>query len=107
MDKKTQNALSDELKQTIKDIAPEICFRNMYDGSVFELKEGDPKSRIGGVYTYSDYVSVELVKGATIPDPKGILEGKGKQRRHIKLRDSADLKKKACADFLRQAVALA
>lgn len=78
----------------------------MYGGTVIELINEYPKSRIGGVYAYPNYVSFEFAKGVSFDDPDHILEGTGKFRRHIKLRNFEDVQAKGCAGFLRQALAI-
>ncbi|HRK38919.1 MAG TPA: DUF1801 domain-containing protein [Burkholderiaceae bacterium] len=54
----------------------------------------------GGVFAYQSHVSVEFSQGAKIADPYGQLEGKGKGRRHIKLRSVDDIPAKQLAAYL-------
>jgi len=70
----------------------------------FELQDGIAASRIGGVYAYDAHVSVEFAKGASFADPAGLLEGKGKQRRHLKLYTAEDIQTKTVQHFLDQAI---
>ena len=51
------------------------------------------------------YVSLELANGISFDDPNDVLEGSGKLRRHVKLRNLGDLDAKCCQAFLMQAVA--
>ena len=41
----------------------------------------------------SGHVNLGFFYGASLPDPDGLLEGTGKNMRHVKLRSSADVKK--------------
>lgn len=66
----------DELTEEIK-----------YGGLVFNLSG----ALIGGVFPYKEHVSIEFSNGADFPDPAGLLEGKGKKRRHLKIREIADV----------------
>ncbi|MEL6958939.1 MAG: DUF1801 domain-containing protein [Pseudomonadota bacterium] len=70
-----------------------------YGGTVF-LRGG---ALCGGVYGYSDYISVEFSNGASFDDPSGVLEGKGKSRRHVKLHQPSDIDTKSVEVFLTQA----
>ena len=70
-----------------------------YGGIVF-LKE---KELIGGIFVYKEHVSVEFSQGMSFHDPEGILEGKGKYRRHIKLHGLEEVGEKRVADFVAQA----
>jgi len=46
---------------------------------------------------------VEFGRGAEMADPHGLLEGKGKGRRHLKLHTLEDVENKHLADYLRLA----
>jgi len=106
MDEATKTAIVDQLNELIIDLIPDATMRPMYGGTVIEMIKNDPKSRIGGVFIYADYVSLELSNGASFSDPDAVLEGKGKFRRHVKLRALDDLIKKDCKGLLRQASSL-
>lgn len=107
MNKAIETEIVEKLNVIIIDLDPDVTFRTMYGGTVIELKKNDPKSRVGGIYTYTDYVSLELSNGVSLSDPKRVLEGKGKLRRHVKLRGLDDIKKKYCGELLRQAILVA
>ena len=105
MDAQVQDSIRDALAAHVTAAMPGASLRAMYGGTVFELEPGNAKSRIGGVYAYDGHVSLELAKGAKLSDPLGVLEGSGKQRRHIKLRALADVAGKGCGGYLDQAIA--
>ncbi|BCL75913.1 hypothetical protein JHS3_16490 [Jeongeupia sp. HS-3] len=44
-----------------------------------------------GVFAYASHVSIEFSHGASLPDEFGLLEGKGKLRRHLKLHGVDDI----------------
>ena len=67
-----------------------------YGGVVF-LKQ---KELVGGIFVYREHVSVEFSQGSSFPDPDAVLEGKGKYRRHIKLRGLEEIEAKHVADFI-------
>ena len=56
-----------------------------------------------GIFVYKQHVSVEFSHGAKIVDPHGLLEGKGKGRRHLKLHTLEDVENKYLMDYLRLA----
>jgi len=82
-----------------REAGPELAEDFKYGGVVF-LKDG---ALIGGVYAYKDYISVEFSKGAGFDDPGGVLDGKGKLRRHVKLVEMGDVAQKSVAGFVGQA----
>ena len=56
-----------------------------------------------GIFVYKQHVSVEFSHGTKIADPHGLLEGKGKGRRHLKLHTLEDVENKYLMDYLRLA----
>jgi hypothetical protein len=70
-----------------------------YGGIMFASDVG-----FAGVFAYSAHVSVEFGHGAAIHDPHGILEGNGKGRRHLKLRNLHDIEAKQLSTFVRLAL---
>ncbi len=56
-------------------------------------------------YLYSDtgWVQFGFFRGASLKDPKRLLEGKGAYVRHIKVRKPSDIDQRAFATLLRQA----
>lgn len=91
------------LKSAVKSAAPASVFREMYGGLVFETESGDPKTRIGGIYVYADHVTLELTEGAAVEDEHGLLEGKGKNRRHLKIRCVEDIQSMRVGKYLEAA----
>lgn len=47
------------------------------------------------VQVYGSHVNLSFYQGAALPDPKGMLEGKGKFMRHVKLRPGASVSDEA------------
>ena len=56
-----------------------------------------------GIFVYKQHVTVEFGHGAEMADPHGLLEGKGKGRRHLKLHTLEDIENKHLTDHLRLA----
>ena len=52
-------------------------------------------------------VALSFYWGATLPDPKGVLLGSGKQNRFVRLESAATLREPAVAALIRAAVAQA
>lgn len=50
------------------------------------------------------HVNLGFYHGASLPDPAKLLEGAGKELRHVKLRSLADSKSPALAALLREAI---
>jgi len=105
MDEAAKSEIVAQLTEILIAQAPDANLRPMYGGTIIELVAGDPKSQIGGFFAYTGHVSFEFSHGAALDDPRGLLEGKGKFRRHLKLRNLKDIAEKDCLEFLKQAIA--
>ena len=49
------------------------------------------KGLICGIAIYKNYINIMLARGASLPDPEGLLSGTGKKARHIRVQQAADL----------------
>ena len=98
--------ITQAIDRLIGEIAPTCTKRKMYGGIVFEAEPGNSKSRFGGYFVYAKHVGVEFANGVLLDDPDGILQGKGKARRHIKLTSVEQIETMRVADFITQAVQL-
>jgi hypothetical protein len=54
---------------------------------------------------HPSHVNLGFYHGASLADPKGLLEGTGKSLRHVKVRDLPSAKSAAIAGLLREAIA--
>ena len=57
-------------------------------------------------YVYSDkgFVQLGFFRGASLADPKELLEGKGQYVRHVKVRATKDIDERAFAALLREGI---
>jgi hypothetical protein len=62
-----------------------------------------PKEPVAYVYSDTGYVQFGFFRGATLRDPKGLLEGKGQYVRHIKVHDPSEIDQAAFEALLGQA----
>jgi|SRR5580658_1184534 hypothetical protein len=59
-----------------------------------------------GVFLYQRHIVIEFERGSTLPDPTGLLEGTGKNLRHVTLRSTSDARNPALQTLLAAAVEL-
>ena len=62
----------------------------------------------GSVFTVSPqrgYVNLGVARGASLDDPAGLMEGRGRVHRHVKIRDADQLDDVALGDLLGRALA--
>jgi hypothetical protein len=65
------------------------------------LKGKDP---VCYVYSAPGYVQFGFFRGASLADPRGLLEGKGEYVRHVKVRTAKDIDETAFRALVRQAI---
>ena len=104
MDQLISDGISNAIKETVEQIAPDVRFVPKYGGEVLAHDSDSDKKFVGGIYVYKDHVSLEFSQGASINDPDGRLEGKGKNRRHLKFEAVNDVADKGAEGFLKQAL---
>jgi len=71
-----------------------------YGGLVFNLTN----ELIGGIFPYKNHISIEFSNGVDFSDKSGVLEGKGKKRRHLKIFEKLDIEIKNVEAFVAEAV---
>ena len=104
-DRAIQKLALDLRALVLEEIAP--CHENIYDAySAVAIGYG-PTDRLSDsifhIAVYSKGVNLGFNQGATLADPKGMLEGTGKQIRHIKIRSKADLARPELRSYVRRA----
>jgi hypothetical protein len=73
-----------------------------------ELGLGFDRGYTGLVFTVSPqrgYVNIGVARGAALDDPAGLMEGRGRVHRHVKIRDAEQLDDTDLDDLLHRAVA--
>ena len=88
-----------ELRDIILIQYPEVNERMVYGGIMFSHKDD-----FGGLFVRKQHISFEFSNGFAMKDPKKLLEGTGKYRRHLKIRSLAGIKDKEVDFFVKQAV---
>ncbi len=93
---KTLNAM----REIVFKIYPKTNERIMYGGIMFSLDTED----FGGLFARKNHISFEFSKGSIMKDPNKLLEGRGKFRRHLKIKSKEDVRNKDVDFFIKQAV---
>ena len=89
----------------LEEMAP--CYENIYDAySAVAIGYGTSNRLRDGVFhiaVYSNHVNLGFNDGAALDDPKGILQGSGKQIRHITIKAPQDLDRPELRAYIRRA----
>src|SRR3982075_4550359 len=88
----------------LAEMAP--CYENIYDAySAVAIGYGTSDRLRDGIFhvaVYSQHVNLGFNDGATLDDPKGILQGSGNQIRHIKIKRPEDIKRPELRAYIRR-----
>ena len=76
-------ALADELESFIQQTIPKCVPVKKYGGTLFTLHPDEKEGQFCGVFVQKKHVQVSFSRGAQLKDPKELLMGSGKLRRHI------------------------
>ena len=89
----------------LEEMAP--CYENIYDAySAVAIGYGTSDKLRDGIFhiaVYSKHVNLGFNEGATLDDPKGILQGNGNQIRHITIKSVEDIKRPGLRAYIRRA----
>lgn len=88
-----------KLREIVFKTYPKTNERIMYGGIMFSLIED-----FGGIFLSKNHISFEFGKGYVMKDPKNLLEGTGKFRRHLKIKSIEDIKNKDVDLYIKQIV---
>ncbi len=76
----------------------EVYLVSLLYGTTHKMKDG-----ICYIGVIKDHINLGFIRGAELADPQRILEGTGKQMRHIKIRNVSDLDRPAIRAYLQEA----
>ncbi len=92
-------AVARELRRVIRDAAP---------GASEVMKWGQPVYDVGGPFValkaHPRHVTLTFWRGATLPDPSGLLAGDGDRMRHARYSSVASVDEQVLAGLVRAAV---
>lgn len=88
------------MRARIEALLPGIAETVKYGGTLYHPPGGKPEDGVCGVFAYTAHVSLIFPRGVDLDDPAGLLQGKGKFRRHLKLTSLADIEAPAVEAFI-------
>lgn len=92
--RKVVDQLRKTIFETIPDVRESIKWRNL---------AYEKKGMVGMIIVHKDHVNLQLWYGSRLSDPNKILEGTGKNARHVRIRTRMEAKKSELRELLRQA----
>ena len=89
-----------EMREIVFNVYPNSNEKIMYGGIIFFLN----KEMFSGLFVNKGHITMEFSRGFLMDDPNILLEGKGKYRRHLKIKVKEDILNKKTSFFMRQAM---
>src|SRR4051812_42709601 len=96
-----QQGIARGLRGLVRRAAPELAETVKWGHACYV--GGSP---VCSIVPYPSHVNLAFFRGAELRDPDGLLEGTGKGMRHVKVRTTGRMHRRAVADLVRAAVAL-
>ncbi len=87
-----------EIRELFRNVKPPLEEGFKYGGIAYSCSD----NLVGGIYVYKEHFSIEFSYGAHFPDPYKVLEGGGKGRRHIKIREPKDVDNKSVSFYIQE-----
>jgi hypothetical protein len=106
MDREISTEIVAALSEIILETMPDAALIEKYGGIIVERIAGQAKTQCCGYFVYKNHISLEFSRGFLLEDAGGLLEGNGKQRRHVKLVNLREIESKQCRGFLEQVAKL-
>ena len=88
------------LRQLVLDTAPELQEAVKWSFPTYTLQ-----GNVCNIVPYTKHVILGFFRGTDLADPRGLLEGTGKNLRHVKVRVPKDIGRPAVRALIREAVA--
>src|SRR6266536_3526998 len=105
-DREVRDLALDLRTLVLEEMAP--CYENIYDAySAVAIGYGTSDRLRDGIFhiaVYSQHVNLGFNDGATLDDPKGILQGNGNQIRHITIKTTDELERPEIRAYVRRAL---
>ena len=94
------------LDELILRAAPKAKTVSKYGGVLYTMKPGEKEGQFCGIFVYKNHVQISFANGPLLKDPKGVLLGDGKFRRHINFQSPDDVDSKILVALLKQSAKL-
>ena len=99
----TIRKITNELRKTVRDAMPKVHEFLYYDAVNYSVNDS-PMGRICYLSPSQDHVMVGFLFGVHLDDQHHLLQGAGKQARHIKIKTMNEAKNRDLKDLVRAAL---
>lgn len=96
-----QQATLSELRELVKSLGPDVVEEFKWSRPCYSNQHGP----FCYLHSTKSHATLGFQKGTSLNDPENLLEGTGKDMRHIKFKGGADFERSAVTALLKQAMA--
>ena len=101
-----QAEIVDKLSSLILKAVPKAQVVEKYGGTLYTLKPEEKEGQFCGIFQFKNHVQLAFSQGALLKDPKNLLEGSGKHRRHINIQEGQEIDEAALNRLVKEAAKL-
>ena len=102
MNETEKRVITKVLDELVRQAAPKSQTVEKYGGILYTVKPDEKEGQFCGVFAYKQHVQLSFANGTKLKDPKGLLQGNGKFRRHINFSSAEEIDSKTVLALLRQ-----
>lgn len=95
-----QEAIIEQLQKIIRSTVPEAASLPKYGGKLFTLKPDEKEGQFCGIFAHKNHVKISFAHGFALADPKKVLLGTGRFRRHINFSNAAEIEPVVLTELL-------
>ena len=101
-----QEAIIERLVGLIRSTVPDAESLSKYGGTLFTLYPEEKEGQFCGVFASKNHVNISFSDGHALADPRNVLLGSGKFRRHVSFSNAGEIDSEALIEFLQAAAEL-
>ncbi len=99
-----QDAIVERLDRIIREVVPKVDIVQKYGGTLYTLRPSEKEGQFCGIFPYKKHVQLAFSNGTALTDPKKVLRGTGKFRRHVNFSDIQEINPDTLAELIANAV---
>ena len=103
MNESEKKVIEQTLDEIVRKAVPKTTTVPKYGGVLYTLKPDEKEGQFCGVFKYTNHVQLAIGFGPELDDPKKLLKGTGKTRRHVNFESIDDVESKSLIPLLKQA----
>ncbi len=101
-----QDLLIKRLDDIIRRSVPDVAIVPKYGGELYTLHPEEKEAQFCGIFPYKEHVQLAFSNGTALRDPRGVLVGTGKFRKHINFSKAEEIDVEVVVELIKEAAEL-